>query len=137
VTQDGRDYTRYDLTIGGKTLHRLSKQAAVKTAIQQLYRAGVSREQIMSATQGNRWLAVNLTAGGTVEEAFRDEHPDRSPNHLWYDLGISEEDTTWVIPRFGGRHTEPMLNQLAAVAPPHTSLEWSRSEAPSAEEDAS
>ena len=71
-----------------------------------------------------------------VEDAFRREYPSRSPNHLWYDLGISEGDTTWVIPRFGGRHTEQILDGLAGVAPPHTTLNWSASDAPpTADED--
>jgi hypothetical protein len=127
--QGGRDYTRYDLTIGDKTLPRMSKQAAVKTAIQQLHRAGVSPAQIKAVTQESRWVAVHPGAGETIEEAFSREYPARSPSHLWYDLGISEGDTTWVIPRFGGRHTEHILDGLARVAPPHTTLKWSRSDA--------
>jgi hypothetical protein len=116
--QNGRDYTRYDLTIGDQTLTRMSKQAAVKTAIQKLHHAGVSLAAIKSVTQQNRWVAVHPATGETVEEAFRREYPSRSPNHLWYDLGISEANTTWVIPRFGGRHTEQIFDGLASVAPP-------------------
>lgn len=133
--QGGRDYTRYDLTIGGRKLPRMSKQATVKIAIQELHRAGVSPAQIKSVTQGNRWVAVHPAAGQTVEDAFRREYPSRGPNHLWYDLGISEGDITWVIPRFGGRHTEQMLDGLASVAPPHTTLEWSPSDTSSADAD--
>jgi len=120
-----RDYTRYDLAIGDQQLPRMRKQAAVKVAIQELHRAGVSLAQIKSATQENRWVAVHPAAGQTVQDAFRREYPCRSPNHLSYDLGITEDGTTWVIPRFGGRHTEQILDGLARVAPPHTKLEWS------------
>jgi hypothetical protein len=127
--QGGRDYTRYDLTIGDQALSRMSKQAAVKTAIQLLHRAGVSLAQIKSVTQENRWVAVHPGASETIEDAFSREYPSRSPSHLWYDLGISEDSTTWVIPRFGGRHTEPILDGLARVAPPHTTLKWSPSDA--------
>ncbi len=71
-----------------------------------------------------------------AEDAFRRQYPSRSPGHLWYDLGISEGDTTWVIPRFGGRHTEQILDGLATVAPPHTTLRWSASDtAPTDDED--
>jgi hypothetical protein len=134
--QSGRDYTRYDLTIGDQTLPRMSKQAAVKTAIQELYRAGVSLVSIKSVTQENRWVAVHPAADETVEDAFRREYPSRSPNHLWYDLGIREGDTTWVIPRFGGRHTEQILDRLASIATPHTTLKWSANDAPpTADED--
>jgi hypothetical protein len=134
--QGGRDYTRYDLAIGGKTLTRMSKQAAVKIAIQELHRAGVSLEQIKPVTQENRWVAVHPSAGETPEDAFQREYPARSPNHLWYDLGISEGETTWVIPRFGGRHTEQILAGLASVAAPHTTLKWARSDvSPAGDED--
>lgn len=126
--QGGRDYTRYDLTIGDHALTHMSKQAAVKVAIRELHRAGVSLASIKSVTQESRWVAVHPAAGETVEDAFRREYPSRSPNHLWYDLGISDGDTTWVIPRFGGQHTERILDGLAGVAPPHTSLKWSASE---------
>jgi hypothetical protein len=134
--QSGRDYTRYDLTIGDQTLPRMSKQAAVKTAIQELHRAGVSLAPIKSVTQENRWVAVHPATGETIEDAFRREYPSRSPNHLWYDLGISEGGTTWVIPRFGGRHTEQILDGLASIAPPHTTLKWAASDpSPTADED--
>lgn len=129
--QAGRDYTRYDLAIGDKAFTRMSKQAAVKIAIQALYQAGVNVAQIKSVTQGNRWVPVHREAGQSVEDAFRREYPTRSPRHLWYDLGISEGDITWVIPRFGGRHTEQMLEGLADIAPPHTTLTWSASDAAS------
>jgi hypothetical protein len=134
--KSGRDYTRYDLTIGDQTLTRMSKQAAVKTAIQELHRAGVNLAPIKSVALENRWMAVHPAAGETVENAFHREYPSRSPNHLWFDLGIAEGDTTWVIPRLGGRHTERILDGLASIAPPHTSLKWSASDAsPTADED--
>jgi hypothetical protein len=130
--QSGRDYTRYDLTIGDKALTYMSKQAAVKIAIQELHRAGVGLEQIKSVTQENRWVAVHPLADETPEDAFQREYPSRSPNHLWYDLGIREGGTTWVIPRFGGKHTEQILAGLASVAAPHTTLQWARSHISSA-----
>jgi hypothetical protein len=133
--QSSRDYTRYDLIIGDQARIRMSKQAAVKAAIQELHRAGVSLAQIKSVTQESRWVAVHPAPGQAVEDAFRHEYPSRSPNHLWHDLGITEGDTTWVIPRFGGRHTEQMLDGLARVAPPYTTLKWAPSDAIPAEDE--
>ncbi len=106
----GRDYTRYDLTIDELRQTGMSKQAAVKTAIQQLHQAGVGLDEIKSVTQPNRWVAVHPAAAETIEEAFEREHPDRSPRGLWFDFGISDDDATWIIPRYGGRHTEHMLD---------------------------
>jgi hypothetical protein len=115
-----RDYTRYDLTIGDQPLTHMSKQAA----IQRLHSAGVSLASIKPVTQESRWVAVRRIAGEAVEDAFRREHPSRSPNALWLDFGITEGDTAWAIAQFEGRHTESMLDGLAGVAPPHTTREW-------------
>jgi hypothetical protein len=126
--QSGRDYTRYNITVGDLERTGLSKQAAVKFVIQELYRAGVGLAQIRSVTWEHRWVRVHPSAGETVEDAFRREYPTRSTNHLWYDLGISEGETTWIIPRFGGRVTEQTLDRLASIAKPHTVLQWSPSD---------
>lgn len=124
TAQSGRDYTRYSVTIGGASFNDMSKQGAVKTAIQQLHANGVSPALIREATQGHRWVGVRPTEGETVDDAFRRENPARSDRHLWFDLGIVEGAVHWVIPRFGGTDTEPMLTALAAIAPPHASMTW-------------
>lgn len=122
----GRDYTRYDLTIGEQTLTKLSKQTAVKTAIQKLHQAGVGLDAIKSVTQAKRWKAVHPAADEAIEDAFKREHPGRSLNSLWFDLGITDGDATWVIPQYGGQGTEQMLDDLASVARPHVALKWKR-----------
>jgi hypothetical protein len=127
--QSTRDYTRYDLTIGDDTLSQLSKQGAVKAAVQHLFRAGVPLSLIMAATKENRWITVHPGSGETSEEAFRREYPDREPRHLWYDLGITDDDATWLMPRFGGTDTEQMLTDLASAAGPRTTLKWAASNA--------
>ncbi len=52
--QGARGYTRYDLTLGDDTFSQLSKQGAVKAAVQYLFRAGVPLELIRSATKRSR-----------------------------------------------------------------------------------
>lgn len=126
VRTSGRDFTRYDLKVGDREFSNLSKQAAVKTAIQELHKAGVGVSRIRAVIEEGRWLAVHPSVGEQLEDAFRREHPDRSPSHRWFDLGVIENDETWVIPRFGGQRTESMLEALASIAAPETSLEWTR-----------
>jgi hypothetical protein len=123
----GRDFTRYSLSIGGEEFKNLSKQAAVKTAIQKLHEAGVDTSLIRSVTEERRWVAVHPAPNERVEQAFRREYPARSPSSLWFDLGIAEEGTTWVIPRFGWTHTEPMLDRLGAIAGLPIPFSWIRS----------
>lgn len=126
VRANGRDFTRYDLKVGDREFMNLSKQAAVKTTIQELHKAGVEVARIKAAIEESRWLPVHPNSDERVEDAFRREHPDRRAIHLWFDLGITEDGVTWVIPRFGGQRTESMLDDLAAIARPETSLEWTR-----------
>jgi hypothetical protein len=124
----GRDFTRYNLQLTGLIFPNLSKQAAVKLALQKLWGAGVPLEELQSVTQPGRWLAVQPSPNESVEAAFIREHPARTPSHLWFDLDIIEDGITWVTPRFGGTSTEAMLDGLAKVAGAHASLSWSRFE---------
>jgi hypothetical protein len=98
-------------------------------AIQGLYRAGVDLAQIKAATWERRWIAVHPADGEAIEAAFRREYPDRSPTNLWFDLDITQDGVTWVIPQFGGMSTELALARLAAIAAPHTDLQWAPSQA--------
>jgi len=135
AARSGRDYTRYDIAVAGQRRDGLSKQAAVKFAIQELHRAGVSLAKIKAATWERRWIPVRPAAGETLQDAFRREHPARSPTALWFDLGITEDGTSWVIPQFGGLATEQTLDRLAAIAPPHAELRWAPSHPAADNED--
>jgi hypothetical protein len=128
VRANGRDFTRYDLTLGGEVFPRLSKQAAVKLAIQRAHSAGVSVETIKSVTEPGRWLGVHPRPDESVTDAFIREFPNRRPTHLWFDLDIIEDGVYWVIPRFGGTSTEPMLEGLRSAARAKLVLEWARAE---------
>jgi hypothetical protein len=124
TAHNSRDYTRYNLTIGDETLSQLSKQAAVKAAVQHLFLAGVPLGLIKSATKAGRWIPVHPKADETPWQAFHREYADRSPHRRWYDLGITEGDIVWVMPRFGGTDTEQMLTDMASAAKGYTTLSW-------------
>jgi hypothetical protein len=124
TAKSGRDYTRYSLRIAGKSFDDMSKQGAVKTAIQQLHSLGVSAALIREATQARRWVGVHPVEGETVEDAFRRENPSRSDRHMWFDLGVVEGALQWVMPRFGGADTETMLTALTALAPTNAAMTW-------------
>ncbi|TFD88594.1 DUF91 domain-containing protein [Cryobacterium lactosi] len=126
VIAAGRDFTRYNLQINGEQFLNVSKQSAVKSAMQTLFAAGVPLVDIQSATQPARWLGVHPAPDESVEDAFVREHPNRSSSHRWFDLGVIDDGTTWVTPRFGGTSTEAMLDGLRKVGEPFVSLSWSR-----------
>ena len=124
----GRDFTRYDLTIDSQVFADLSKQAAVKLAVQMLHAAGVSIPQIQSVTDAARWLPVHPLQEESPMDAFVREYPDKSPKHRWFDLGVSDDEAVWVMPRLGGTNTEFLFGALASVALPRSTLAWSRVE---------
>lgn len=132
VRTGGRDFTRYDLRFDGELYESVSKQGAVKKAIQRAHSSGVSLEKIQAAAEPGRWLAVHPSPGESVKDAFVREFPERQPSHLWFDLGVVDDGVTWVIPRFGGTGTESMLEGLAAAAAGKLHFVWERVELDSA-----
>src|SRR5205823_120887 len=95
-----RDFTKYDLTVGETSYMHLSKQGAVKRAVDLLYRAGVPITDLRDAALGQRWRPTKPEPEGTPEQAFRREHPARKGG--WrFDLDLREGDVAWVMPRVG------------------------------------
>lgn len=125
--EEGRDYTKYDVAVGGQTWTRLSKQAAVKTVVAQLYDAGVPIEDLREAALGQRRVRVHPQPEEGLEKAFNREHPSRSGGY-WFDLDLRDgDDVVWVMPRIGGLRTEQMLSALAQTAVGQVDVEWRRS----------
>jgi hypothetical protein len=129
----GRDFTPYDIRVGNEVFEKLSKQSAIKLAIQKLHSAGLPLEVIRSATKAKRWAAVQPYEGETLIEAFVRERPGVSTSQRWFDLEITEQDTAWVIPRLGGTETEGILSALAAAATPTIEFSWSQAQSSAAD----
>lgn len=122
-----RDFTKYDLRVGSATYTGISKQAAVKTAVMGAFAAGVDLAEIMNVTMGHRWVAVQPSPGETAQQAFTRQHPESSPKNRWYDMGITQGDTTWIMPRWGGPDTEILLGEVSRVAGSSIDIEWAKS----------
>ena len=105
----------------------MSKQAAVKIAIQELHRAGVSLAKIKSVTHGEPIVAVHPAAGQTAKDAFRHKYHPEARATSGTTSASPEDNTTWVIPRFGGRHTEQILDGLAGARLTRTGMVSQRS----------
>jgi hypothetical protein len=126
-----RDYTKYDIVVAGAAGQGLSKQTAIKTMVTGLWVAGVSAEAIRGATAPKRWLAVQPAEGETVQAAFERQFPSRGTGY-WFDLGMSDGQSCWVMPRLGGTKTETYLANLVAAASGLVEASWSASVSPSA-----
>jgi endonuclease NucS-like protein len=120
-----KDYTKYDLEVGGAELAGLSKQAAVRAVVQHLLERGVPGAVLRSTLTPRRWHAVQPEEAESVEDAFRRQYPGRG-THYWFDLGMSDEQGSWVMPRIGGTKTEGYLDALVAVAGDDVPVRWSR-----------
>jgi hypothetical protein len=124
VSSGGRDFTKYDLRVGDRDYDGVSKQGSVKLLVRALYEAGVPVSALQEGIEGNRWISVRPQDGETVEQAFRREQPTRK-SHYWFDLGVHDDEGSWIIPRFGGTLTEHYLGVLQRLAPPSLPVAWS------------
>jgi hypothetical protein len=129
--RSGRHFTKYRLEVGGQSWSGMSKQAAVKMAVQRLHAAGVPLSRIQDSTNRPRWIALHPRPGEDLRNTFAREYPHRTPSNLWFDLDIVEDGVHWIMPRFGGLETEPMLAALQRACMPEVSLAW----APESSED--
>lgn len=123
ATGGGRDYTKYDLRVGNRSHDGVSKQGAIKILVRALHEAGVPVSVLREEIDGNRWVSVRPQEGETVEQAFRREQPTRK-SHYWFDLGIHDDAGSWIMPRFGGTHTERYLAVLERIAPSSLPVAW-------------
>lgn len=121
-----RDYTKYDVVIAGASGQGLSKQTAIKTMVIGLCAAGVPGEAIRAATASKRWLAVQPAEGESVQSAFERQFPSRGTGY-WFDLGMSDGQSCWVMPRLGGTKTETYLANLVATGAGIVEASWSES----------
>jgi hypothetical protein len=121
-----RDYTKYDVVVAGASSTGLSKQTAIKTMVTGLWAAGVPAEAIRTATAPKRWLAVQPAEGESVQAAFERQYPTRGTGY-WFDLGMGEGESRWVMPRLGGTKTETYLANLVAASKGLESASWSAS----------
>ncbi|WP_291057710.1 endonuclease NucS domain-containing protein [Herbiconiux sp.] len=81
--ESGRDFTRYNVSVGSEHIANASKQSAVKFAVSEAFKAGVDRARILEATLGHRWHVVNPRLGESVQDAFVREASGSSPKHRW------------------------------------------------------
>jgi hypothetical protein len=129
VSEHGRDFTKYDVSIAGRRHGPLSKQGAVKTTVRELHEARVPLAALRAAALGNRWRVVHPRDSESLEAAFRREHATRGGG-WWFDLDLRDEQGAWVMPRVGGRRVEALLSALAEAAEASgVPFKWSRSDA--------
>jgi hypothetical protein len=122
---EGRDYSKYIVSVDGTDLGVMSKQRAIMTAVKQLVNLGVPADALRERARGRRWFSVTPAAGETVEQSFRREYPDSGGNY-WFDLDMHEGDRYWVMPKLGGLRTEEHLDALTALG--EGRLTWRRVE---------
>jgi len=98
AVRSGRDYTRYDVTVAGQRRDGLSKQAAVKYAIQGLYHAGVDPDP----DPGRHMEALLAPGAPRPRRDNAGRLPPRTSGQKSHGLvvrpGHHRDGTSWVIP---------------------------------------
>jgi hypothetical protein len=113
----GRDFTKYQLLVGGLAQPEDSKQGCVKQAVALLVERGVPLVEVREAV-GNRWSSVSATSAEEVSSGGFAASVGMS-EQWWFDNPYPdvEAGVWWVMRRVGGRETEQVLSRLSALRP--------------------
>jgi hypothetical protein len=110
--------------VAGVPASGLSKQTAIKALVTGLSKAGVPGEAIRAAAAPKRWLTVQPAEGESIHDAFGRQYPTRGTGY-WFDLGMSDGQSWWVMPTLGGTKTEMYLANLVAAGSGLVEASWS------------
>jgi len=92
---DGRDFTRYHITVAGRELPAENKRNAVRVMITELARAGAAMGEIRAQLRERaiRPLPGKLGAGEETEHAFAESYPGFGPRRFFTQHPIYEAST--------------------------------------------
>jgi hypothetical protein len=124
---DGRDWTQYIIVTPGGRSDPLRKRRAMLAMVMALHAAGVSAQQLAAVIPHSRFLSVQGTlADEELAEALVLAYPAAAERlGRWFlESPIHDSGRTWVLTKMWGRNTEPMLNQLVALAPPGSEIHY-------------
>lgn len=120
LTASGKDFTRYDILVGGEVVApSLSKRHAIRMLVAQLVKQHVPPSEIQAILPKSRMLefAGELTTQKQVEAAIHDAQPDRDLRR-WFTndpFVDSESHITYVLSNQWGTSTESTLETLSTA----------------------
>lgn len=125
--RDGRDLTKFDVTIDGRTEHRLSKRLAIFRVVKHLCDNGVTPEEVSRAIPSREkslWRTVPAVRGRreffeAATEAARNGGPSFEARR-WYiedDELIHSNGTTYAFAKGWGQQTEEAIESLRRSFP--------------------
>ncbi len=87
--------------------------------IKALHAAGVPAKELAKVIPHAKYLSVDgMLTGEDLAEAFVHAYPKGAPERWFLDSPVHDDGRTWVVTKMWGTDTEPVLQRLAALAPP-------------------
>jgi hypothetical protein len=120
---DGRDRTRYVITVLGGASPPLPKRRAILAMVTALAEAGVPATEIAGAIPLSKFLSVDgVHEGEDLREKFLRRHQNADPGRWFLDSPVHGEESTWIVSNQWGTDTAAVLDGLAKLAPEHSGI---------------
>lgn len=119
--EDNRDYSKFNLTIQGRTKTNLNKRQAIHSTISECVKSGISPQELMRLTGQRRWIWVNTECGSKEEfEAKEIENTRSYDSSRWFnddDELITWQGKTYAFSNQHGKGTYELVKTIFSEHP--------------------
>jgi hypothetical protein len=118
---NGRDFTRYHVSVNGEESGRLKKRQAILAMVTELGKAGIPYASIAALLRSSalRSVAGVITDPDELIEALRADRPTANPGRWFFEHPFVDEveNRTWALTKMWGSDTEDVLQKLSTAFP--------------------
>ena len=114
--ESSRDYSRFDVSINGKTQLNLNKRQTMHLAITECIKSGISPHDLMKITGEKRWIWVEKSCNSTLEfEAEKINNVKNYDHTRWFNADnelLHFEGKTYAFSNQHGKGTYDMVSNI-------------------------
>jgi hypothetical protein len=114
--EGSRDYSRFDVSINGKTQVNLNKRQTMHLAITECIKSGISPHDLMKITGEKRWIWVEKSCDSTLEfEAEKIKNVKSYDHTRWFNADnelLHFEGKTYAFSNQHGKATYDMVSNI-------------------------
>lgn len=119
--ESGRDYSKFDLTVQGRTRTNLNKRQTMHWAISESVKAGISPQDLMQVTGERRWIWINKECHSKEEfEAEEIQNVRSYDSSRWFnddDELIQWQGKTYAFSNQHGKGTYELVKTIFTAYP--------------------